>query len=100
MIMVYITCKDNAEARRIAKHLISKRLIACANIFPVKSMYRWKGKFVDGKEIVIIGKTLKSRFEKIKKEVKKMHSYDIPLIVMLEARANNDFEKWVWGEVK
>jgi len=100
MIMVYITCKNNAEANMISKHLINKRLVACANIFPIKSIYRWKGKIVNDKEVVIIAKTLKNKFEKIKKEVKAIHSYKIPCIEMFNTKANKGYEKWIGGEVR
>ena len=100
MIIAYITCKDDSQAVKITKKLISKRLIACANIFPVKSVYRWKKKIVNEREVVIIAKTLKKKFNDIKKEVKKIHSYDIPCIVMFEAKADKIFESWIKGEVK
>jgi len=98
--MLYIPCKNNAEANKIAKHLLRKRLIACANIFPIKSIYRWKKKIVNDKEIVVIAKTLKGKFNTVKKEVKKIHSYETPCIAMIDSRANRDFEKWVKGEIK
>ena len=47
MAFVYITCKDKKEARKISRFLLEKKLIACANIFPIESMYRWEGKMVD-----------------------------------------------------
>jgi periplasmic divalent cation tolerance protein len=40
----YITNPSKEEAKRIAKHLLDKRIIACANIFPIESMYWWDGK--------------------------------------------------------
>ena len=51
--------------------LVKKRLIACANIFPINSMYWWKGKIVNYKESVIIAKTLEKNFKKVINEVKK-----------------------------
>lgn len=99
MIMIYVTCGSGAEANKIAKCLVSKELVACINIFPVKSIYRWKGKIVNDKEVVIIGKTLRNKFEIIKKEIKKMHSYEVPCIAMFEIKADKDFEKWAKGVV-
>ncbi|MBW2993135.1 divalent-cation tolerance protein CutA [Candidatus Woesearchaeota archaeon] len=100
MIMLYITCKNNAEAEKIARHLIGKKLAACANIFPIKSIYRWKGKIVNEKEVVLIAKSMRNKFENIKKEVKAIHSYDVPCIEMLNTKANKDYEKWIKGEIK
>ncbi|MBR9699621.1 divalent-cation tolerance protein CutA [Candidatus Woesearchaeota archaeon] len=100
MAFAYITCKDKKEARKIAHQLLKKRLIACANIFPIESMYRWKKKkMVDDKEIVIMAKTLKKHYPQIKKIVKKIHSYDIPCVCLLDSTANKEYLAWVKKEV-
>ena len=98
MALIYITCKDKEEAKKISKHLLEKRLIACANIFPIESMYWWKGKIEEVNEHVIIAKGLD--FEKIKQEVRKIHSYDVPAILKIDAEANEEYMDWVKKEVK
>ncbi|HLD19461.1 MAG TPA: divalent-cation tolerance protein CutA [Candidatus Nanoarchaeia archaeon] len=101
MMMVYVTCKNFSEAGKISKRLLEKRLIACANIFPVKSLYAWKGKIVQENEHVIIMKTLRQKFSKIKAEILKMHSYDVPCIVGYEMKAGHaDYLKWLRKTVK
>ncbi len=65
MTLVYITCKDEEEAVRISKHLLNKRLIACSNMHPIRSMYWWKGKIEDENEVAIIAKTLGKNYDKI-----------------------------------
>ena len=95
MVLVYITCKDKEEARRISKHLLEKRLIACSNMFPISSMYWWKGKIEEGNEVVILAKTKEGRYNKIKEEVKKMHSYDVPAIVKIPTEAEEGYQNWV-----
>ncbi len=100
MTLVYITCKDKKEAETISMQLLRKRLIACANIFPIKSMYRWKGKIESQKETVILAKTLKKNFTKIKEEVSRLHSYEIPCILKIGAKANESYDDWVKKEVK
>ena len=99
-IIVYITYPNIEEANKIISHLINKKLIACANIFPVKSSFIWKGKVDNSDEIVSIAKTKKENWEKIKAEVKKMHSYETPCILKIEAEANEDFEDWVNKETE
>ena len=100
MTLVYITCKDEKEAIKISKRLLEKRLIACSNIFPIRSLYRWKGKIKDEKEFVIMAKTIDKNYNKIKKEVSQMHSYDIPCILRINAEANESYEQWVKEEVE
>lgn len=94
MIIVYITCKDNAEAKKISKHLLKKKIIACANYFSIESLYNWKGKLTEDKETVLILKALKNNYKKIKEEIKKIHSYDIPFIGKINVEVNKEYKKW------
>jgi len=98
MILIYITCKDKAEAKKISKQLLEKRLIACANIFPIESMYRWKDKIKEDNEIVLLAKTNKKHYEEIEKEVKKIHSYEIPCIMKIKVEANKEYYQWIEKE--
>ncbi|MBI3035331.1 divalent-cation tolerance protein CutA [Candidatus Woesearchaeota archaeon] len=99
MALVYITCRDKKEAKKISMHLLKKRLAACANIFPIKSMYWWKGKIVDENESAIIAKTIEKNFEKVVREVKRIHSYEIPCILRINAAANKEYEDWANKEI-
>ncbi|MAG15540.1 divalent-cation tolerance protein CutA [Candidatus Woesearchaeota archaeon] len=96
MISVYITCKDLDEAKNIAKHLLDNKLIACANMFPVESMFNWDGKINDVKETAMFCKAKKENFKKIEEEVKKLHSYEVPCIVAFDwVDSNKHFSEWV-----
>ena len=99
MTLVYITCKDKKEAEKISMHLLRKRLIACANIFPIKSMYWWQGKIANDNENVIIAKTSTKNFKKVVSEVKKIHSYEIPCILRINATANKEYGAWANKEM-
>ena len=100
MTLVYITCRDSKEAEKISLHLLKKRLIACANIFPIKSVYWWKGKIVNDKENVIIAKTNNKNFKKLESEVKKIHSYEIQCILRINATANKEYLEWLNKEIR
>jgi|SRR3990167_2287093 len=100
MTLVYITCKDKREAERISMRLLRKRLIACANTFPVKSMYWWNKKIIKDNESVVIAKTKDKNFKRIVAEVKRIHSYQIPCILKIDAEANKDYERWANKEMR
>lgn len=99
MILVYITCKDKEEAKKIAKHLLDNRLAACANIFPIESMYCSGDKLEQSNEVVLLVKTRKYKFDKVKEEVKKIHSYEIPCILKIDVEANKGYDSWLDGVV-
>lgn len=100
MTLIYIACKDKKEARKISNHLLKKRLVACSNMWPIESLYWWKGRIVNSKEYAILAKALKKNVKSIRKEVKKMHSYEIPCIMDIDAEANKDFLDWVRKEIR
>ena len=100
MILVYITCKDEKEAVKISKHLLNKKLIACSNMHPIRSMYWWNKRIQDDKEFAVIAKTKEKNYKIIKEEVSKLHSYDVPCILKINAEANESYNKWINKEVK
>ena len=100
MALIYITCKDKKEAEKISMHLLKKRLIACANIFPIKSMYWWNFKIVNESENAIIAKTNEKNFKIAEKEIKRIHSYKIPCILKINASANKEYEEWANREME
>src|SRR3989338_3248202 len=99
MLLVYITCKDRKEAEKVSMHLLKKRIIGCAKIFPIRSMYWWNCKIANGEEAVIIAKTNEKKSGALEKEVRKVHSYRIPCILKIKAKANRDYDHWVNKEV-
>lgn len=95
-----ITHKNLKEAGKVAEHLLKKRLIACVNYLPIESSYWWKGKIENSKEIVTLVKTKKENWQKVKKEVEKIHPYDVPCIMKLEVQSNKSYAEWIKKETK
>lgn len=83
------------EAKKAASYLLEKKLIACANYFPIKSSSCWTGKIAECDEVVSIVKTKKENWEELKKEVKKLHSYEVPCIIKIDVEANEEYENWI-----
>jgi len=94
-IFVYITAASLKEAQKISQSLLEKKLVACANFFPIKSMYHWKGKIVSANEYVILLKTKAYKFERVKKEIIKIHSYKIPCITKINVEPNSAYARWL-----
>jgi len=99
--LVYTTTKDEKEAKEIAKALVEEKLAACTNIFPIRSIYRWKGKICDEKEAAIFIKTKKELVDEVIKRVKELHSYEVPdIISILIEKGYADFLKWIGESTK
>ena len=81
-IIVFSTCASVKEAKKLAGHLVEKRLAACVNV--VKSMescYRWKGKVAHEPEVLLIIKTSRELFQGLRAEWERLHSYEIPELI-------------------
>ncbi len=100
--LFYITTKNTTEAKLISKILLKKKLIACSNIIKnVNSMFLWKNKIQNSKEIIVVGKTVKKNQSKIISEVKKAHSYEVPCIIFFKIISGNSaFLNWIKKSVK
>jgi periplasmic divalent cation tolerance protein len=97
--MLYFTAKDVNDAARIARLLLDRRLIACANVFPVRSLYRWKGKVLDETEAVAICKTRRAAVRKAIAAAKKVHTYEVPCIVSYDmSEGLAAYTKWIDAE--
>ena len=99
-IIIYVTYPNMKEANKTISHLLQKKLIACANSFPIKATSCWTGKIAECDEIISILKTKKENWEKVKSEVKKIHPYKVPCIMKLDVEANEDYEAWIKSEIK
>lgn len=97
VLVCFVTCRDGREAAKIAKALLSQKLCACANIVKnVRSMYVWQGKLCDAQETLMMIKTKESKFPALEREIKKLHSYDVPEILALSAaHVSETYGKWV-----
>ncbi|MGB4833586.1 MAG: divalent-cation tolerance protein CutA [Candidatus Moraniibacteriota bacterium] len=99
-IIIYITFPNRKEAKQIVESLIDKKLVACANYFPIESVYWWKDEITNAKEIVSIVKTRKSNWAEVKKAVEAMHPYETPCIMKLEVESNTAYADWIHNETK
>lgn len=80
-LTVFITAPDKESGKRVARHLLEKRLAACVNITPVSSMYWWEGKLEESDEVLLIAKTTTDKLEELVKEAKAVHPYQVPEII-------------------
>jgi len=101
-IVIFVTAKDEVEAKNISKELVRQKLVACANIVSnVQSIFWWEGKVDESAETLLILKTKKNLFKKVEKAVKKLHSYKVPeVIAMPIVEGSKDYLRWVNDSVR
>ncbi|MBK8194368.1 MAG: divalent-cation tolerance protein CutA [Lewinellaceae bacterium] len=97
-LLFYITHPDEQTARSIAEFLVKRRLVACANIFPVTSAYWWQQNIVHEGEWVSVLKTQPALEQHVEEAVRAQHPYEAPCILRFEVRANAEYEQWIVDE--
>lgn len=100
--IVYATTESYEKARKIASSLLESKLVACVNIIPkMHAIYRWKGKIEEGDECIMIVKTPTENVDAVIKKIKKMHSYELPCILVLPVIGGlKEYLKYVTDETK
>ena len=101
LILFYIPIPNEKCGEDIAKELIQKKLIACANIFPThKAIYQWEDQVQSESENVMILKSLKEKAPQVEELVKDLHPYDCPCILQIEpSQTNSDFLHWAQQQI-
>ena len=60
------------------------------------SMYWWDGAVREGRETVLIAKTVAAKVEALTEKVRTLHSYDCPCIVAISIEDGNPaFLQWI-----
>jgi periplasmic divalent cation tolerance protein len=95
-ILVLTSCPDEATGARIARDLVESGLAACVSRLPgAHSTYRWEGRLQDEPEVLLIIKTLATRFEALEMRLKSLHPYEVPEIIALPV-VSGSYEYLAW----
>ncbi len=102
MNIVYVPCKDKVEAKKIARNLLNRKLAICINIIgSIESVYLWKGKVEESYESLLIIKTSGRLIDKVIREIKKLHSYDLPDILSWKIdKITKEVDQWIADELR
>lgn len=105
VILCYITFDTIARAKAVGKHLLDRRVAACVNIFPkMKPVFFWppQENIIDesSEEVVLIAKTIESKYLELEKQVIKLHIYDTPCIIAIPtSHVSKKYYDWLISEL-
>jgi periplasmic divalent cation tolerance protein len=102
IIVVYCTVPNKRLAKDITKILMKHKLAACVSMIEnVKSVFSWDGEICEEKEVLMMIKTRRSNYGKIKLVIEDMHSYSVPEIIALPVvDCSEDYLKWLVKETE
>lgn len=101
-IVVLSTCSGNEEAEKLARLLLEERLAACVNIVPgLRSFYRWKGAIESAGECLLIVKSSRELFDRLRAALEKAHSYEVPEVLALPVVDGSDqYLDWLQANLR
>ncbi len=96
-MVIFITCANKNEAKKISAGLISAKLAACVSIVGgVESLFWWEKKVDRAREVLLIVKSKKTKLAGIIKKVRSLHSYSTPEIIALPIiGGDRQYLKWI-----
>jgi periplasmic divalent cation tolerance protein len=99
--LVLTAAASRQAALKLAKALVSSKLAACVTAVPgAVSVYKWKGKLEVLGEVLLLVKTERRFWPKVRRFLKKNHPYELPEIVLLPANASKEYSSWIASSLK
>ncbi len=98
ILIMTTSLADQKQADNLARLLLEKRLIACAQVQEIKSHYHWQDKINCETEYRLTLKTRLGARQVLIDTIIKHHSYDLPQITCWQAEASDEYGQWVANE--
>lgn len=96
------TAIDNLEiAKEITKALLEKKLVCSVQQKEITSTWWWNNELESSKEYLLEMKTKKTLYKEVEKEIKKLHTYDVPEIYAEEIKEGlPEYFQWIEEDTK
>jgi periplasmic divalent cation tolerance protein len=96
-VFIYSTFPTVETAESVGGALVEQALAACVNLWPgMTSIYFWEGKRHRESEVVMIIKTRAGLADRVIAEIRKLHPYTNPALVVLPVTGGSaDFLEWI-----
>lgn len=102
IIVINCTVPSKKLAKDITKVLMKHKLAACVSMIEnVRSVFSWEGEICEEKEVLMLIKTRRTNYGKVKLVIEDMHSYSVPEIIALPiVDCSEDYLKWLVKETE
>jgi periplasmic divalent cation tolerance protein len=83
------------QAEALARELVRRRLVACASLLPVRSLYHWQGKLESSDEVSLLLKTSPELLPALRAAIEELHSYETPEWIQWQAASDGAYGQWL-----
>ena len=88
--VILVTVDTQQAAQEIAAALVSDRLAACVNLYPIHSVYTWEDKVEQAAEWQLVIKTDLALFDQITAALDLLHPYEVPEVLALPIQQGSE----------
>ena len=102
IVVIYSTVPSKKMAKEITRILMKHKLAACVSMMDnVRSVFSWDGEICEEKEVLLMIKTRRSHYGKVKLVIEDVNSYVVPEIIALPIiDCSEDYLKWLVKETE
>jgi periplasmic divalent cation tolerance protein len=94
--VVLTTAGSQEEAESLATGLVEGRLVACAQLLPIRSVYAWEGSVEHDAEVLLLLKAQTDAYSSIESYILANHSYDTPEVIQIAVtQGSSDYLSWI-----
>ncbi|MBQ7764043.1 divalent-cation tolerance protein CutA [bacterium] len=100
IVVIYSTVPNKKIAKQITKVIMKHKLAACVSMIEnVKSVFSWDGEICEEKEVMLMIKTRRANYGKVKLVIEDLNTYAVPEIIALPiVDCSEDYLKWLVKE--
>lgn len=96
LIVVYTAVANIEDARKIALSLVTQKLVACAQISNIESIYTWDDAVQQEAEFSVSLKTTGANYALVEAAIRQLHPYQLPEIYAVPVtQAFEPYAQWV-----
>lgn len=96
-LAVLVTAPTFDKAAELARTVVEERLAACGNVLGgARSIYRWEGKVVDEPEVLLVLKTSREIFPRLRDRLLALHPYEVPEVIAIPVEEGSAaYLRWI-----
>lgn len=83
------------HAQTIATTLVKEQVVACVNMYPIKSVYRWKGEVCEDGEVTLMMKVAADGVAQLKARMQELHPYELMEFLVLDIDAEGSLAEYI-----
>ena len=94
--IIQTTTDSKKTAESISEILVKNNFSPCVQIIPnINSVYKWKEKLEQSREILLLIKTIPGKVQQCKDIILKHHNYDTPELIVTDGYIlENNYQAW------